>query len=1272
MKKQLTIILLLFFYSFSFAQDWNQILKVAAIDKTTKTTAARNSNDYFGKSIDIDGDYAVVGAYNETEDALGVNTISGAGSVTIYKNINNYWTPIKKLTANIRTANDYFGYSVSISGNNVLVGAYLQDFNSTNTANLPDAGAAYIFNKDAGGTDNWGLVKKIVSNDRATLDYFGYSVDIHENTIIIGAYGDDHDAAGINTLALSGSAYIFEKDNGGVDNWGQTKKIVSNDRAIQDEFGRRVSINGEIAVVGSLTSDTDAIGMNSISNAGAAYIFKKDQGGLNTWGQLKKITASNRTTNAWFGLSVSVSGDYIAVGSNHLGAYIFSKNQGGAEVWGLVKNVLGTSVANTGFGFTTAIHNDKLVVGNATNKAFVFGRDLGGINNWGQQKEITISNPFSGASNTIENGVPVAINGSNLFVANDNEDIIETTVNSTDNAGAVYVFNKDIGGVDNWGQAQKILFIDFDNYTNNYFGGSVAIDGDFAVVGTRKNDDLSSIGSRPSGVFLFKNLNGKWTLFKKITTLDILSTDAFGYNVAIDNENIAVSAIFHDPIAPNGSIASNAGAVFIFSKNQGGADNWGQVKKIVASDRESGAIFGGSIALNGSLLVVGAPFENKDANGLNPITAAGAAYIFDKDEGGLNNWGQVKKIVPITRVIGTSVGLQDVGDRFGNSVSIDNNIIAVTAHYNDSDENELSPTTNTGSTYIFYKDQGGTNNWGQIKKIIASDRQLGSFAFGDAVSISGNILVVASPYGNLDENGINQLNQAGAAYIFYKDQGGVDNWGLIKKVVAHDRVAGNHFSGHDIVIKNSTLVIGSDLDNLDTNGLNSKNDAGSVYIYDKDNGGVNNWGLTQKIVASDRAPLDYFGVNIAFDGNTILVGAPHSDTDAHGTLINSDAGSAYFINKCTSTSIANSESSTIKEQTLATTSYFNANCETIARIQSGGTYNIAGQVGVKVWLETIQPPTFVKRHFEITPLLNPTTASGKITLYYSNQDFIDFNNANTIKLPESQLSSTENTIRKANIIIEKHSGISYDGSGKINTYLGSVQVINPIDSDIIWNNTENRWEVSFEVTGFSGFFLSSNSAAPLPIRLVSFNGKSTEKGNELTWKTSSEQNSSHYEIERSGDAKSFEMIGKVAGARNTKEKLSYSYLDNQILYSQQNSNPNQVSSPSGGGGGYYYRLRLVDLDGKFEYSKTIALEAKNKFSVSVYPNPANEFIFIENKANNQLKIRLLDALGREAIGLIESKESLIKIPTKGTVSGIYFMQINFEGGTQYKKIALLK
>jgi len=123
---------------------------------------------------------------------------------------------VAKIVASNRYHYDFFGYSVSISGDYAVVGAYFEDEDADGNNTMDDAGSAYIFYKDQGGTNKWGQVAKIVASDRATGDYFGYSVSISGDYVAVGAYIEDEDTDGNNTMDDAGSAYIFYKDQGGI------------------------------------------------------------------------------------------------------------------------------------------------------------------------------------------------------------------------------------------------------------------------------------------------------------------------------------------------------------------------------------------------------------------------------------------------------------------------------------------------------------------------------------------------------------------------------------------------------------------------------------------------------------------------------------------------------------------------------------------------------------------------------------------------------------------------------------------------------------------------------------------------------------------------------------------------------------------------------------------------------------------------------------------------------------------------------------------------
>jgi hypothetical protein len=262
MKKILRILyLLLGIFIILQASDYDEIQKLVSSD--------RAASDWFGYSVSISGDYAIVGASSEDEDASGNNTLTGAGSAYIFKWDGTNWSQQSKLVAD-RAANVQFGVSVSISGDYAIVGANYEATDASGNNYLLDAGSAYIFKRD--GT-NWSQEAKLVASDRALESNFGFSVSISGDYAIVGAFSEAKDASGNNPLNDAGSAYIFKRDG---TSWSQQAKLVASDRAVHDYFGWNVSISGDYAIVGAYSEDEDASGNNTLTGAGSAYIFKWD------------------------------------------------------------------------------------------------------------------------------------------------------------------------------------------------------------------------------------------------------------------------------------------------------------------------------------------------------------------------------------------------------------------------------------------------------------------------------------------------------------------------------------------------------------------------------------------------------------------------------------------------------------------------------------------------------------------------------------------------------------------------------------------------------------------------------------------------------------------------------------------------------------------------------------------------------------------------------------------------------------------------------------
>ena len=229
-----------------------------------------STNDKFGRSISISGSRMVIGAEGDSTNGIS------SGSAHIFDTSGNY---IRKLLPNDGAASDQFGDAVAISGTAVVVGSPMDDDQGDRS------GSAYIF--DLSGN----LIEKVVAFDGGAGHYFGFSVDVCEERLIIGAYADDENGF------RSGAAYLYNVDG------SFEKKIVAFDGASDDEFGYSVAISNTTIVIGSPLDDDHG------SRSGSAY-FYNEVGEFRT-----KVTAPDSNPSEFFGWSVTISDDSVLIGA---------------------------------------------------------------------------------------------------------------------------------------------------------------------------------------------------------------------------------------------------------------------------------------------------------------------------------------------------------------------------------------------------------------------------------------------------------------------------------------------------------------------------------------------------------------------------------------------------------------------------------------------------------------------------------------------------------------------------------------------------------------------------------------------------------------------------------------------------------------------------------------------------------------------------------------------------------------------------------------------
>ncbi len=393
---------------------------------------------------------------------------------------------------------------------------------------------------------------KLTASDAAAGDFFGGSVSISGYTAIVGAEHDN------DVGEWSGSAYIIQRDYGGPDNWGEVVKLTASDGALWDEFGCSVSVSGDTAVVGAVF-DRNLHG----AWTGTAYIFQRDYGGANNWGEVVKLNASDGADRHAFGDSTCISGDTAIVG------------------------------ASGSFN------------GNRPGSAYIFQRDHGGPDNWG---EVTILVSSDAANGDIF-GFSVSVSGDTAIVgALGDEDAGTLT-------GSAYIFHRDHGGPDNWGEVVKLTAADA--ASSDRFGAFVSISGDTAIVGAPRNDDA---GSASGSAYIFDRDHGgpgNWGEVTQLAASDAARYDFFGFSVSISGDTAVIGARGHD------GTGDSSGAAYIFQRDYGGSDNWGQFAEFTASDAEPGDWLGTSVSISDDTVIVGAHFDD-DAG-----EKSGSAYVFN-------------------------------------------------------------------------------------------------------------------------------------------------------------------------------------------------------------------------------------------------------------------------------------------------------------------------------------------------------------------------------------------------------------------------------------------------------------------------------------------------------------------------------------------------------------------------------------------------------------------------------------------------------------------
>jgi hypothetical protein len=407
--------------------------------------------------------------------------------------------------------------------------------------------------------------------------------------------------------------------------------------------------------------------------------------------QLERLSEKEKASENQFGTAIAEYGNLVLIGvpgqddgGNASGAaYLFER---GADGHWTQQQKLSANSGSPGdlFGCSVAMGEDILVVGargdaeqgSFAGAVYIFTRDAAA--QWSQTQKLTATDGLAG--NLF--GFSLALNGTTLFIGARGDE------NTGNFSGAVYVFTRDVS--DQWHEQQKLTASD--GAVGDGFGISVAVNGEFALIGARGDDDLGSASG--AAYFFAKNSNGHWEESQKVTASDGIAGDELGYSVALNRETAVIGARFAR------GAEDREGAAYVFTYGSGHIGTlWNETQKLIGSanedDSEDSSEFGASVALDEQTILVGAPSTDSKGN------LAGAVHVFRfiSEEQNSLPWSEVQKLTG-----------RDTsgGDRFGFAVALAQDIALVSAPFDDitvadedDEDDEDTFYINVGSLYIF-------------------------------------------------------------------------------------------------------------------------------------------------------------------------------------------------------------------------------------------------------------------------------------------------------------------------------------------------------------------------------------------------------------------------------------------------------------------------------------------------------------------------------------------------------------------------------------------
>ena len=999
---------------------------------------------------------------------------------------------LQKILASDGSGGVGFGSSVSISGDKAIVGAMYD---------AKELGSAYIYNFEG---SNWVKGAKLVASDGSRGDLFGYSVSISGDKAIVGTDGV--------------STYIFSFDGS---RWVQSAKLVASDYNMADMFGRTVSISGDKAIVGACGDDDKG------SESGSAYIFSFDG---SSWVQSAKLLASDGDNTDYFGYSVSISGDKAIVGAklsddngSYSGsAYIFSFD---GSSWVQSAKLLASDGANSGnFGHSVSISGDKAIVGA----------------------------PFD--------------------------------VDKGSSSGSAYIFSLDGSS---WVQSAKLLASDGRSYY--YFGWSVSISGDKAIVGSKGK--YMSVKD-PGLAYIFSLDGSSWVQSAKLLASDRAASDYFGYSVSISGDKAIVGAPF------DVDKGSSSGSAYMFELKT----------QTIVFNSLSNATYGNEEILLTATANSGLDVEYSSDNtavaeileGVIHVVGSGTCNITASQFGNAN-------YLPAGDVV--------------QSFTVNQKTINISANAN---QTKVYGDTDPTLTYTSDALVGADTFSGEVSRAVGEN--IGNYA------IAQNTLTAGANY---------DITFTGA------------DFNISKKAIIVS------------VDENQTIVYGNAEPDLTyTSDVLVGDDAFSGEISRAVGENVGNYAIAQNtLTAGANYDITFTGSNFIISKKAIIVSV---DANQEKIYKEDDTVLTYTADALVGTDTFTGE--------LSRTVGENVGDYPISQntLSAGANYNI----------------TFSSENFTITPKIvtvivdaNQTKAYGDAEPILTVNDGIDlneggFNDNNVIdgSSLRGKLARVEGesvgyyAITQGTVTVADNYEISFTGAD-FNISKKTISVSANANQSKVYGDAEPTLTYTADALvgddNFSGE-ITRVTGEDVSTYAISKNTLTAGDNYEITF-TETDFNITQKTITVAADANQTKAYG------DAEPTLAYT-ADELISDDDFSGNLNRESGEEVG----FYEINIGSLSAgnnynltfnkeSFEITKSLSEKIFEESDISIYPNPTKSNLYISNDAENNLNIKVIDINGRVIIET-SSDSNKIRLDMERYPSGVYNVVIEFEGNSVVKKI----